>query len=194
MMPTSRENLLANIVGRVRWERLNGRDHLIAPIALVVPGVLTGSLGPLLFLLDELKSSVKQWEKIPLVVNHPTRNGKPVSARSEGVLDKSGVGFLADVKIQNGKLVADGWFDVEKTKQVDARVFEALTNGQKMEVSTGLRTTNQKVPGGSTWQGEPYIAIARNLVGDHLAILPDQIGACSLRDGCGLLANGRTTQ
>lgn len=189
MMPASLESLVANLVGQVRRERLNGRDHFVAPITLIVPGVLSGSKGPLLYPLDELKNSVKQWEKVPLVIDHPTRNGKPVSARSEGVLDKSGVGFLADCKIQSGKLVADGWFDVEKTEQVDARVYEALTNGQKMEISTGLGTTTEDVPPGTTWLGQPYVAIARRLIPDHLAILPTARGACSLEDGCGLLVH-----
>ena len=190
MMPTRHENLVANLVGQVRRERLNGRDHFVAPITLIVPGVLSGSKGPLLYPLDELKNSVKQWEKVPLVVYHPHRNGKPVSAHSEGILDKSGVGFLADCKIQNGKLVAEGWFDAEKTKLVDPRVYEALINGSKMEISTGLGVTAEEAPPGSSWLGQPYVAIARNHRPDHLALLPtDQRGACSLNDGCGLLAN-----
>lgn len=189
MTPTVLENLVANLVGRVRREKLNGRDHFVAPITLIRPGVLSGSKGPLLYTIGELRKTVEQWEAVPLVVYHPMQNGMPVSARSKGILSRSGVGFLADCRIQNGGLVAEGWFDVERTKLVDPRVYDALVNGQKMEVSTGLRSTNEEVPAGTTWQGERYIAIARRINPDHLAILPDQIGACAISDGCGLLAN-----
>ncbi len=188
-MTTSLESLIANLVGRVRRELLHGREHLVAPITLICPGVLSGSQGPLLFTIGELKDSVKRWELVPLVVDHPIRNGRPLSARSEGVLDKSGVGVLKNSRIQNGKLVGEGWFDAEKTKRVDPRVYAALTNGNPMEVSTGLNTTTEDVPAGTTWQGVPYIAVARRLRPDHLAILPTARGACSLEDGCGLLVH-----
>ena len=54
-----------------------------------------------------------------------------------------------------------------------------------MEVSTGLFTENEEVHG--EFRGKPYIAVARNYRPDHLAWLPDQIGACSLAAGCGTL-------
>jgi hypothetical protein len=40
-----------------------------------------------------------------------------------------------------------------------------------------------------TLNGMEYGRIARNLMPDHLAILPDKIGACSIADGAGLLRN-----
>jgi hypothetical protein len=56
-----------------------------------------------------------------------------------------------------------------------------------MELSTGLYVDAELTPG--DWKGEEYVAIARNLRSDHLAILPDKIGACSVADGAGLLRN-----
>ena len=54
-----------------------------------------------------------------------------------------------------------------------------------MEVSTGLFTENVQANG--VFGGKAYHAIATNYRPDHLAILPDQIGACSIEDGAGLL-------
>jgi len=54
-------------------------------------------------------------------------------------------------------------------------------------VSVGVFTDNEDVEG--IWQDEKYTKIAHNHRPDHLAILPESIGACSLADGCGLGVN-----
>jgi len=43
------------------------------------------------------------------------------------------------------------------------------------------------------WNGEDYIGIARNIRPDHLAVLPDVKGACSIADGAGLLRTNQAT-
>jgi hypothetical protein len=40
-------SLTANAYGKARREVVNGRDFLVAPLTLIVPGVLHGSQGPL---------------------------------------------------------------------------------------------------------------------------------------------------
>jgi hypothetical protein len=40
-------HLTANLVGRSRRETLNGREYIVAPVTLIVPGVLNGSKGAL---------------------------------------------------------------------------------------------------------------------------------------------------
>lgn len=67
-------------------------------------------------------------------------------------------------------------------------MLDALEAGRPMELSTGLFTQNEPAPAGATFNGRPYDYVARNYRPDHLAVLPDQIGACSLADGCGVLA------
>ena len=54
-----------------------------------------------------------------------------------------------------------------------------------MELSTGLFTDNELSEG--EFEGKSYKYIARNYRPDHLALLPDKIGACSVADGAGLL-------
>jgi hypothetical protein len=86
---------------------------------------------------------------------------------------------------EDGKLKAEAWLEVERVKQVDNRILEALEKGEMVELSTGLFTDNEPTEG--DWNGEKYMAIARNFRPDHLAILPDKVGACSIADGAGLL-------
>lgn len=184
--------------GSVRTERRSGREYLVAPLTLIVSGVLAGSKGPLYYPPDEIRRNVGDWNGVPLVVYHPTWNGQHVSARDPDVLDRYWVGnvyrarFLPRGRDGRARLLGEGWFDVEATRRIDPRVWEALNSNQPIELSTGLFTENEPVaPGTTDERGRPYSYIARNYRPDHLAILPDQVGACSLADGCGVFATNR---
>ena len=170
--------LTANFVGRVRRATENGRPQLVAPMTLIVPGVLDGSNGPILYPPDEIAKHPSMWNGIPLTVYHPMVNGRPGLAK-----DWPSIGTVRNARA-NGSLTAEGWFDVERTRTVDARVLRALEMGEPMELSTGLFLDSEPVSG--THNGRPYVSIARNFRPDHVAVLPDQVGACSLRDGCGV--------
>ena len=183
------ETLIANITGKVRKENLNGKEYLVAPVTLLVPGVLNGSKGPLLYPRDEVTKNADSWNHIPLVVYHPTNNGMQISARDPEVLENQGVGFVFKATATDqGKLVSEAWFDIAATERIDNRVLDSLNSGKKIEISTGLFTENEPREG-ITENGVSYEFIARNYRPDHLAILPDQKGACSIEDGCGVLAN-----
>jgi len=178
--------LTVNFSGKVRRATWNGKSYLVAPMVLINPGVLNGSKGPLLYPPDEIVKNYQQWNGVPIVVYHPHRLGQPVSATEPGILDRQGVGVVRNAT-SNGKLRAEGWFDEIKTKKVNPGVYNRLINHQTIELSTGLFTDNEESSG--TFNGRQYVAIARNYRADHLAVLPDQIGACSVKDGCGVLVN-----
>ena len=185
------ELLTANLNGSTRRAQLNGRDHIVAPLTLIVPGVLNGSQGPLFYPQEEIAKGVDAWNGIPLVAYHPTNNGQPTSARSPDVFNRQRLGVIFNAAVNSeGKLQAEGWFDVEQTQRVDNRIFAALQSSQPIELSTGLFTDNEQAAEGANHNGTPYSFTARNYRPDHLAILPDQKGACSLSDGCGVLING----
>jgi hypothetical protein len=159
-------------------------------MSMIVPGVLNGSKGPLYYPSDEIAKNYLAWNGMPIVLNHPTDNGNHVSARDPKVLDKFQIGQVFNSRINGkGKLQADAWFDVERTRLVDRRVLANLEAGKPIELSTGLFTDNEPAPQGVTFNGKPYSEIARNYVPDHLAVLPDQTGACSIKDGCGIMVN-----
>lgn len=179
------KTLIANLAGKVRRDILGGREHLVAPVTMIVPGVLNGSRGPILYTAEENKKSVELWNGMPITINHPT---KPVSARSKEILNSQGVGIVLSSRIENGELKAEGWFDIERLSKVDKRVLNSLLNNEKIELSTGLDMDRQIADeSDNTFNGERYDSIARNYRPDHLAILPDVKGACSLTDGCGVL-------
>lgn len=179
--------------GGVRRVTYNGRQYLVAPLSLIVPGVLPGSRGALFYPPDEIAKNVRQWERIPLTLYHPTdpvSNGH-LSATEPNVLRRQGIGFVSRPHM-NGKLSAEGWFDVAKLREADrtygTNTLNRLEAGEKIELSTGLYTDNEEAENGATCPttGRPYTHIARNYRADHVAVLPDQMGACSVSDGCGV--------
>ena len=181
--------LVGNITGTTRREKLQGKDYLVAPLTLIVPGVLKGSEGPLMYEEEDITENLDSWNNIPIVVDHPTGdNGAPVSARRPDILNDVGIGFVFNAQY-DGKLIAEGWFDVEQTRNIDHRILDAVRSGKSMEVSTGLFTKNEPAPESATHNGKSFSAYARKHRPDHLAILPDQVGACSIGAGCGLNVN-----
>lgn len=175
----------------IRRQTLHGRKYVVAPMAMLTEGVHNGSGGALLYRESECKKAVPAWNMKPIVVYHPAINGQGVSACDPDILERQQVGMVMKA-VWNGKLRAEAWIEEDRANVVDDRIVDALDNNKMMEVSTGLFTENTGEPG--VWNGEEYIAEATNHQPDHLALLPDQIGACSIADGAGLLQMNEAAQ
>jgi hypothetical protein len=169
----------------VRNGEMTGRKFKVVPMVMIVEGVLNGSNGPLFYPKEEMAICPEAWDHKPVVVNHPESG---VSACSPEELSKRKVGYIFNTKFEKvGRLKAEAWIDVDLANNVDKRIVEAIESEETLELSTGLFTDNENTPG--THDGVPYDAIARNYRPDHLAILPDQIGACSKAAGAGFIRN-----
>lgn len=196
------ERLHFTLNAPARRAKLAGRDYLVSPVVMLVPGVLNGSKGPLYYPHDEVATNVDAWNGMPLTQYHPTDDaGRPASGRHPAVIERHGLGtvFNAHIRQTDGALVGEGWFDVQEVQRKDAnlpqhaRLYPRLLTGKPIEVSTGLFTQNQPARPGAVYNGRPYAYVARNYKPDHLAILPDQTGACSVADGCGVAVHNRRT-
>jgi hypothetical protein len=170
----------------IKTKLLEGRKHLVVPVVMIVEGVLNGSRGPLFYPADELLSSVPHWNGRPVVVYHPDMRFD-CAAGNPDVFTAQRVGTIFNARFEGRAIKAEAWLDADRLSVVDWRVIDALQKGRMMEVSTGLFTDNEEASG--TWRGRPYTAVARNHRPDHLAILPDLKGACSIEDGAGLCRN-----
>lgn len=180
------EKLVFNMgTAEVRREMLYGREHYVVPGVMMVEGVHTGSDGPGYYPEDENERVAPLWNHMPIVVYHP----EGVSARTLDVLKARGVGIVLNSRwVKDAKKNPfEAWIDIEQAKRVDDRIITAIEKREPIEVSTGLYLSQDKTNG--VWNGEKYEWVARNQSPDHLAILPDQVGACSRKDGCGLLTN-----
>lgn len=177
------------VTGKARYETLEGASHIVVPVVAITEGVHEGSQGALYYPADELAKGPEALNHKPAVVYHPERDGKSITACDPTVLStrKVGVPLSMAWNAKDAKLKGEAWLNVERLRKVDNRILTALEKGEKVEVSTGLYLDIEYTEG--TWKDEKYVGIARNYRWDHLAILPDQVGACSIADGGGLLAN-----
>jgi hypothetical protein len=181
-------NIVANLLGKPRRETLNGREYLVASATMIVPGVLPGSAGALLYPDEEVARDITAWNGMPLTHRHPMLDGVPVSARNPKVAAKYQIGTVYNTDY-DGRLRAEAWFDIELTNRIDPRIIKRIERGDPVELSTGLFTQNTPADPGANHNGIPYVGIARNYRPDHLAALIDDVGACSIRDGCGFNVN-----
>lgn len=189
------ELVVSNAVSsRVRRETLNGRNYVVVPLTMIVPGVLNGSKGPMLYPADECAKDPQAWNGMPAVLYHPTYNDQPVTARDPIILEEHQIGsvYRADY---DGELRSELWLDDELTKRRDQelppelRLLPRIDRGENIEVSTGLYTDDHPAPAGATFNGVEYKFVARRYRPDHLAVLPDQTGACPVEAGCGIRLN-----
>jgi len=172
---------------RIRSEIHQGKKHIVVPVIMMVEGVHNGSAGPLLHLAEDLGRFPEAWNGIPVTVQHPEEDGHNVSANTPVIIDSERVGRIYNTHMDSGKLKAEIWLDEERLREVSAIALAAIQQQQALEVSIGVFTEEETVPG--TWNNIQYEAIARNHRPDHLALLPGGQGACSWNDGCGIRAN-----
>lgn len=164
------------------------KAHMVAPVVMMVEGVHNGSQGPLLHEISELGKFPASWNGIPIIIYHPTtEEGEPISANDPDIVDNMVVGRVYNTEVDGKKLKAEAWFDEDQLNTVSPETLQDINDGKEIEVSLGMFTENEMVAG--SYEDEDYVGIAHNHRPDHLAILPDQIGACSCKDGCGVGAN-----
>lgn len=179
--------MLNGFSGRVRRVVLNGRRYVVAPVTMLVSGVLAGSRGPLYYAQNEVSKSTDRWNGMPIVYGHPISNNSHVSARTPEIAGSLELGRVYNSRTENGRLTAEAWFDEDACNRVDSRIIQNLDAGRRMEVSTGLFTETRPAPPNAAHGGKAYSYTTHDYQPDHLALLIDQEGACSLRDGCGVL-------
>lgn len=175
----------------LRTEVLEGREHLVVPVVMMVEGVHYGSGGPLLHLREDLAKAPHTWNGVPVTIDHPQEEGLNVSANSPGILERYAVGKIFNSRMDGDKLKAEAWLDVQRMAALSPLALSYIQEGKPLEVSIGAFIDAEPLQG--VYNGasgdEQYEAIARNIRPDHLALLPGEQGACSWRDGCGIRAN-----
>lgn len=165
---------------KTRTERIDNKEYLIVPVTLIKEGVLNGSNGPIFYPADSISSFHSSWNKMPVTLGHP-----PQGVTDPVTFSKS-LGYVWNVFYEEStkSLKGEIWFDHDKVKTRHKDLYEKLINGNPIEVSTGLNTPVEMESG--SFNGKDYFAKSTLIIPDHLAVLPDQEGACSLEDGCGI--------
>lgn len=184
LLPYSVQNALFSTW---RYETLGDKKYLVVKGVPLVEGVLNSRFVG----ADEFGAFVHDWNGCPVVLRHPKQNGG--SARVPAA-DVPEIGRFYNAKLDGTRLVGEFWLD-EGVLQMNDEGKALLTKIQKqqpIELSTGYYA--ESVPKAGKWNDKDFELVDQNLHPDHIALLPDEVGACSLADGCGLNRNEKEPQ
>lgn len=167
-------------VERRVWQE---REWLVVPTVAVVEGVLKGEY----LSRDQIEDRPEQWNGRPVPIRHPQMGGMYVSANSPDILEAVNGGYFFGAYAVDGKLKGEMWLDITKIASMGdvmaMQAIEKLERGEMVEVSTAYWC--DVVPTNGEFNGASYDGVQYNIKADHVALLPDQEGECSIEDGCG---------
>jgi hypothetical protein len=178
----------ASTGSQIRTETLAGREYTVVPVIAVVEGVLQGanSSVPEFAAAKEFGKYPDSWNGRPVVLRHPQVQGIFVSAAHPQVYEAYSMGFMFNTVLDGKKLKTEAWLDNARIAELGGEYQETLDRilaDEVLDVSVGCFLDTRAKTG--TYNGKDYQAAWENVVPDHLAILPDEKGACSVADGCG---------
>lgn len=165
-----------------------GRPHLVVPIVALTEGVITAmnSAGSEYVSADVVSKTPSNWNNRPIYVGHPLdAAGHPVIGNTPEMIEALSVGWVHNSKV-DGSLKMEAWIDVERANHLVPTLLAQLTAGEAMDVSVGAHVKTDDASG--VYQGQKYVAAWKEMVPDHLALLPGDIGACNYKMGCGVRA------
>ena len=128
------------------------------------------------------------WSSAPVTVGHPMdNNNQPISFHDPRNLPNQSIGQMFYSKALPLTRQIEGYLylEIPKLKAMGINGILENTNSQnQVSISTGL--IGMKIPNQGDYNGETYGFLINNIQIDHLAILINHDGACSLNDGCGV--------
>ena len=172
----------ANATKKAEIKTFDGHDNLVIPVVAALESVMNG----LLYTKNEMIKSIQSWNGAPVTVNHPTTDeGVNISANSPSAMEKFNIGHFFNVVYDAG-IKGEIWINIEKAnKKGFSNIVETFKSGGLMEVSTGLLCGVKHESG--VFNNVEYGGIVHTILPDHLALLPNEVGACSIKDGCGAM-------
>lgn len=179
-------------ITNARYESIGGRSFVVATAIILREQVLNGSDGPLFYPLSEVTGDVGVWNGYPVTAKHPSTtlpdgSTVPASARSPKIAHAYQIGTVYNDRVENGERVVDLYIDVQNANRIDDRIVPAIKAGKRINVSTGIFTG--KIVENARHNGREYTHRVKGIKPDHLAVLMDEKGACSVNDGCGINVN-----
>jgi hypothetical protein len=173
--------------GQIRTAMFEDREHVVVPVVALVEGVLfpVNAETPELVLASEFSKTPQGWDGRPVMPDHPSDDRRRISANDPKTLERLAFGKVFHTKADGKRLCMEAWLDPARAARIGAQdVIDRIRAGKMIEVSVGCFVMAEDASG--HYNGQPYKAIWREIVPDHLALLPEgTLGACSNKMGCG---------
>jgi len=158
-------------------------EHMVIPVI----GIREGVLNDVFYPHAELSAAALAWNGVPIPVSHPKdASGAFVTANSLEADASQNIGKFLNVHFEakTKALKGEMWINIQKATDLGHKsLLDRLDKAEQIDVSTGLWTNSDGIPG--NYQGRNYSGSATHIIPDHLAILPNERGACSTDQGCG---------
>jgi len=177
---SSIKSITVNFNTNVRTEYIDEVEYIVVPMIMINEGVLNGLYYP----KEEIAKFPEAWNGEPISIKHPENNKEHVSCNSPEVLKKYKIGTVFNTKYEDSKLKAEAWLQKNKLEVLAPGLLSRILSNVPTDVSTGVYVELKE--GSGEFNGKKYNAIAINYRPDHLAILIDEKGACSWKDGAGI--------
>lgn len=149
-----------------------------APVTLITEGVRHGSHGRIFWAAHILEQNAHKWEGVPVCVDHPRIDGNYVSINQT---PEAIIGTVKNPRYDAAKRAIKAQIEIP-AEHPQAGQIQAIK-----EVSMGVFSDETYTPG--TFNGQDYSACSITLEPDHLALLPNDVGACDFSEGCGIRNN-----
>lgn len=158
-------------------------DYAVLPAVMMVEGTYTPYVenftekSALKFTTKELKRSINSWNGRPVSIDHPDNQQ---SCNCPSNYQKRWIGYVFNTRMDGtrNRMLSDIWID----KNRGSSIIDMFSKGNEVDISIGAY--GDLVPSNDN----DADFLMTNIVGDHLAVLPNGIGACSWKDGCGIRA------
>lgn len=170
----------ASVFQNIRYEILDGERYIIAPGVPVREQVLNNYLLP----ADEIAKFYMAWNGTPVTLRHPKQNNGSANVPSP---DVPIIGKFFQAAFDGSRLTGEYWLNEKLLLAHSPETHRKIVSGLPVETSTGYRSDEEEANG--TFQNVNYDTIHRDIHPDHIAILPDEVGACSIEHGCGVNRN-----
>lgn len=177
--------------GEIEYNEMNDKEWLVAPVTLIKSMRLHKGYVP----EEEVAKSAPAWNGIPLTLNHPRNaSGDIISANSPEVAEKTWLGHVFNAQArEDDTMYVDGeaWFDIENARELGGKAEQIVNDLEDSEtISVSSSYFGDPLPTGN-YDGEQRDQVRGHLKPDHVAVLPDKSGRCSIEDGCqvGVAAN-----
>jgi hypothetical protein len=173
----------ASSTGEVRTEETGGTEYLVAPVTFIKSMDLHLGYVP----EREIEKATEKWPGTRVIADHPKDESGEFVSINNPTADKTPFGFIDDTTTKtNGTAETFGevWINVEKAESIGGEaeeIKEELANNRTIGVSAaygGIR-----LPSG-VYDGEERDRVVGNLRPDHVALLRNREGRCSITDGC----------
>lgn len=159
----------------------DGQQYLVVPVVAIREQVISTDLGQHFVPANVISAAAPSWNDQPLTINHPPRElafDDMLTWISEHAVGKLRYARFDPEKKQ---LTAEAWIKIEAATQA---IVDQIEAGETMNVSIGC--LSQIAPNVGQFNGRDYQGVMQSMFPNHLALLPNDTGACSLDDGCGL--------